>query len=551
MPKLLPAHRRQPHQNSKREFAPAKKKDLLAVDDNNDYDDDSPRELLAMGAVLDHLCRGGQLSDSLRVFMKEAGRGRRGQEQRMRSKSRNHSVSRLSCLHSCSSSHVDCLTLNSEYRDDSDVDDGFTIPTAALRRLQKDSKVDDQDLTLSLEDLTIDEVTLESFDEENPIGMVDFDAVMLASNEIWNDLDSNKNLRFVPAFLGQNIDDDGAAVHASEEKWNELNLRENMRFVPALSEQYVDEGGAGVEVESTRAMCKQSQTKEHLQIVPSLLEHYIDEDDVDEEILEAIARNVAEVEEDLYDLVTDPHGHDIVSTALSFGLSFDQDEDDESVNSLAKKMHGMLQRKSSRLFATSDTKGDRHKNEMVRRSIPSLENCSTSHNMNYVSVLANAPNLPWPPSFPSSHSHQCETKSSDSPLSFKSKVNLASAIRTLSSRTGTNHTVVRGNGNSRNNGNSNDPLVASTIAPVKLDNQADSCTASSPSRSSGPQSTLGILSNQLPVSPCRGGLLKRIIQSSRKPCRKEEGILAPLVRNERVGRGEFEVQHVEQNRMEI
>lgn len=528
MTHFSPAHRGPP--NIRRRLVKQMRKEDIFKNTGDDVSvDDSPRQLLAMGAVLDHLCRGGQLSDSTRVFMKEASRGlrrRRQPDAEALPDAPGLQAAHLSCLSSfCSYPPADSFRMRYNFRDDDDVDDGFTIPTVALRRFKEDYR-DGEDFTLSLEDLTLDEATIETLDEDATFQMVDFDAVVHASSRVWKDLSPQGKIRVDPGFL----------------------------------------------------------------------ERYVDENDVDEEILGAIALNVAKVEENLQDLVADPHGGEVMSAAVLFGLDLD-DEDNKSVNSLAKKMHGMLQRRSSRLFATSDVKGNGHRAVVVRRRMPnkkttprpychfSMSNedddltfaerksdgekedpsIGPSTNTNSVSVLANAPNLPWPPSFPTSRNFQCKITTSESPQEHFSGVsfvshdnNVPDSAATAASRTTTSQTLVRGNGNARRYGNSRNRLLfmARSLSDgqneLKAKARADSTIVSSLSlplshgRSVAAHSLASSSSRHAfprpPVSPRKGSLLKRIKCISCKHLHgqpKEEGILAPLRRHERLGRAEF------------
>jgi hypothetical protein len=540
MTRFLPAHRRKPdHRSNKRNRnANRIKKDPFADDDEDSFDY-SPRELLAVGAVLDHLCRGGQFSDSTRVFMKEASRGKRrpALDPFALPEAPGLLSSHLSCLSACSKPPADSFNVHYEFRDDYDVDDGYTIPTMAFRRFKEDSK-EGEDFTLSLEeDFTLDEATLETFDEDATIEIIDFDAVVRVSKKVWEDLSPQERLRIDPGFL----------------------------------EKYVNEGG------------------------------------VDKDILGAIALNVAQMEENLQDFVADPPFPETLSPAVLLGLSFD--DDNESVNSLAKKMQGMLQRKTSRLFATSDTKGDGQRAVVVRRRLPNKRNATRcffmenddddddltfavrkfgeeeekkleepsvwpSTHPNCVSVLANAPNLPWPPTFPISRDFQCKinatgesSQSVFAGLDFVSHDNLdPGTAATLTSRTTTSQTVVRGNGNARRIGSAKSRLLrSSTLSGGRsissAEDRLDSTTVSSltspvsAGRSFVPQ-PLGSkrdISGRPPVNPRRGGLLKRMKNGGRRRagCRKEEGILAPLLRNEEAARKGFEVQQVVHNRFEI
>lgn len=537
MAKSLPAHRMKPNNRSRHD---RKRKESSAAKDKDDegsFVDDSPRELLAMGAVLDHLWRGGHLSESTRVFMREASRGRLRRGFDASSDAPGLLPSSLSCLSVCSNPQEVSFNAYHEYRDDYDVDDGYTIPTAAFRRFNDYTK-EGEDFTMSFEDYTLDEATLETFDDDATIEMVDMDAVMRASKNMWKDLDPHEKLRIDSAFL----------------------------------------------------------------------EKYVDEDYVDEEILGAIAMNVAQVEENIFDLVSDPH--EVLSAETLFGFSFDQEDDAESVNSLAKKMHGMLQRKSSRLFATSDTKGDGQKAVIVRRRLPRLphkivsrrpaitfsphledddddltfevrrfdkekdeQSVGPSMNINSDSLLAKAPSMLWPPTFPSTRNSQNDIFKSESPLGvfagldFISHENIApgSTTATLSSSTAASRTVLRGNGNVGRTESSKgrffrSPTVLSGPSIPRSEDDYNSTTISS---LSSPRPTDRIISIQPlpstrseiglpPVDPRRRNLLRRFKSGSRRRTDRSiaQGILAPLHRNETFDRG-FEVQQVEQRRFEI
>jgi hypothetical protein len=107
---------------------------------------------------------------------------------------------------------------------------------------------------------------------------------------------------------------------------------------------------------------------------PAMLEQYINEENVDEDILGEIAHNLALINRNIHQLVQNPPAKEEINPGmLLFGTSFDDWDlsfghgDDKSVNSLAKKMHTMLQRKSSRLFATSDTKGNGQRAVVARK----------------------------------------------------------------------------------------------------------------------------------------------------------------------------------------
>ncbi|KAG7339111.1 hypothetical protein IV203_025840 [Nitzschia inconspicua] len=539
MPRFISAHRGKPDQHRSKRYRDSSK-DTLDEDGTtgNDADffiDDSPRELLAMGAVLDHLCQGGRLSDSTRVFMREASRGRRC----LNYWPEQHGLldSHFSCLSVCSKPH-EGSTFNANYAfpDDDDVDDGddgYTIPTAVLRRFREDSK-EDEDYTMSFEDLTFDEVTLETFDEYDTIAVMDIEAVMRATRKVWENIDPHERLHINPAFMEHAI---------------------------------------------------------------------INEGDIDEELLGAIAMNASQLEENLQELVSNPQSCTLISPAVLFGLSFDQADDNKSINSLAKKMHGILKRNSSKLFATSDTKGNGQKAVVVRRrgqkerafqqpalrfsiecenddnltfaecqSDESKEDPSmglSTFNTNCASILANAPKMAWPPTFPLSREFRHNINSSEPPKSVMSSLTFVphdntepgSAVSLSSSRTTTtpSETIVLGNGSSRRVVARKNRFIHSPTRMVGKsifdgEDRFDSTTVSSLSVPSFSDRIVSVRPWPTPSSgTCRRGNRNSHVKdfsNSSANTQKKEGILAPLARNEILGTG-FEVQQVEQRRLEI
>lgn len=476
----LPLHRRNTTSQYKipskrtRESDPSKQD--YCNDDNVSYFGKSPRQLLALGAVLDHLCRGGQIADSTRVFLKEANRGR--------SSLRETPSGLLSCMIACQNP----LSLDHgfEDRDDYDVDDGYSIPTAAIRGYKDD------------EDMTCEVATL----------------------------------------------DDGETLDLE-------TLAENFAQV----ERKVDE------------LVADPPNEEDTTPTLSLSGYSFDRE-----------RNLHEF------LKTDlPKQEDMLSALSLFGYLCDKDDDKASVNSLAKKMQGILNRKSSRLFATSDTRFNGQKAMKVRQRHPGkvasyalssdddvltfaeckeqdIKDTNSAVPSTFTqgsSVLANAANTAWSSTFPISKKQEATCARKEFPETAFSGVHFVpydnlSCATTIRSRTIVSPTVATGNENIRHGetkltrvgermkGTADTVYLPTLIAPSW---EACNTVANKQSRSS---------------KQCRNGtggtrnLFKLVRSLSSKSLQrgkpKTNGILAPLPRNELDG---FEVQEVEQTRFEI
>ena len=392
---FLADHRRTPGKSSSRRRRHHHQKPPSSMEVENDYYFDGtnspPRELLAMGAVLDHLCQGGTISDSTQVFFKEANRG-------MRRRSRSFDTYYKSLRH-----QKERPAPNSEK----------AKAGAAFAFLPSSP-------TLDMACLSACQSPTARGDEQHRYPSNQSSSTFKIMGSAAPPILLNEDSKY------EQYDDD-------EEETAYYTVGEDTLMT------YEDDGDETFDdrtYQTARDDANMLLAIPPIDFDPAMLEQYIDEQDVNPDLLGDIAFNVAQLNRNLHE--EEWKAEDVQHLFGEWGdmpTSWDGDEDgdevdQESVNPLAKQMHTMLQRKSSKLFSTSDIKGvDGQQRAAValRKQLSLLRSASLlkpsagpkdvvssragerkqteeeggkRRSSNGKSVLANASSRPWAASFP-------------------------------------------------------------------------------------------------------------------------------------------------------